>query len=110
MRMMLKSKIHRARVTDVNLEDVKKTAEAVKKLGAKSIAIGADITKKAEVDAMVKKAIDEYGKIDVLCNVAGAILHKDYVPLDEQKYETWSKQMTSTFSAPCMSRGPLFPT
>ncbi|OGO00238.1 MAG: hypothetical protein A2Y58_04100 [Chloroflexi bacterium RBG_13_51_52] len=80
-------------VTDVNLEDVKKTAEAVKKLGCKSIAIGADITKKTEVDAMVKRAVDEYGKIDILCNVAGAILHKDYVPLDEQKYETWSKQI-----------------
>ena len=65
----------------------------MKKLGSKSIAIQADITKKAEVDAMVKKVVDEYGKIDILCNVAGAILHKDYVPLDEQKYETWSKQM-----------------
>ncbi len=80
-------------VTDINLEDVKKTAEAVKKLGSKSIALQADITKKAEVDAMVGKAINEYGKVDILCNVAGAILHKDYVPLDEQKYETWSKQM-----------------
>jgi 3-oxoacyl-[acyl-carrier protein] reductase len=80
-------------VTDVNLADAKKTAEAVKKLGSKSIALGADITKKAEVDSMVKQAIDEYGKIDILCNVAGAILQKDYVPIDEQKTEIWSKQM-----------------
>jgi NAD(P)-dependent dehydrogenase (short-subunit alcohol dehydrogenase family) len=80
-------------VTDINLEDVKKTAEAVKKLGSKSLALQADITKKAEVDTMVKKVLDEYKKIDILCNVAGAILHKDYIPLDEQKYETWSKQI-----------------
>jgi 3-oxoacyl-[acyl-carrier protein] reductase len=80
-------------VTDVNLEDVKKTAETVKKLGSKSIGIGADITKKTEVDAMVKKTVDEYGKIDILCNVAGAILQKDFVPIDEQKDEIWSKQM-----------------
>ncbi len=80
-------------VTDVNLEDVKKTAEDITKIGKKSIALQADITSKEEVDAMVGKALDEYGKIDILCNVAGAILHKDYVPLDEQKYETWSKQM-----------------
>jgi NAD(P)-dependent dehydrogenase (short-subunit alcohol dehydrogenase family) len=80
-------------VTDINLADAKKTTEAVKKLGSKSIALQADITKKVEVDTMVEKAADEYGKIDILCNVAGAILHKDYVPLDEQKYETWSKQM-----------------
>jgi NAD(P)-dependent dehydrogenase (short-subunit alcohol dehydrogenase family) len=80
-------------VTDINLEDVQKTAEAVRALGCKSIALPADITKKEEVYAMVKKALKEYGKIDVLCNVAGAILHKDYVPLDEQKDETWVKQM-----------------
>jgi len=80
-------------VTDINLADVKKTAEEIKKLGCKSIAIQADITKKAEDDAMVEKVIAEYKKIDILCNVAGAILHKDYVPIDEQKYETWSKQM-----------------
>jgi NAD(P)-dependent dehydrogenase (short-subunit alcohol dehydrogenase family) len=80
-------------VTDIDMEGVQKTADAVKKLGRKSIAIRADITKKNEVDAMVEKAIKEYKKIDILCNVAGAILHKDYVPLDEQKYETWSRQM-----------------
>jgi NAD(P)-dependent dehydrogenase (short-subunit alcohol dehydrogenase family) len=80
-------------VTDINLADAKKTAEAVKKLGSQSIAIPADITKKAEVDAMVEKALKEYDKIDILCNVAGAILHKDYVPLDEQDEEVWAKQM-----------------
>jgi len=80
-------------VTDINLADVETTAEAVKKLGRKSIAIRADITKKNEVDAMVEKAINEYKKIDILCNVAGAILHKDYVPLDEQDVEVWAKQM-----------------
>jgi NAD(P)-dependent dehydrogenase (short-subunit alcohol dehydrogenase family) len=80
-------------VTDINLADVKKTAEAAKKLGSKSIAIQADITKKTEVDAMVKKVVDEYGKIDILCNVAGAILHKDYVPLDQQDPEVWTKQI-----------------
>jgi len=79
-------------VTDI-IDDVQKTADDIKKIGSKSIAVKADITKKAEVDEMVKKVLDEYGKIDILCNVAGAILHKDYVPLDEQKYETWAKQM-----------------
>ena len=80
-------------VTDINEEDVNTTAEEIKKLGAKSLALQADITKKADVDAMVKKALSEYGKFDILCNVAGAILHKDFIPLDKQKFETWSKQM-----------------
>jgi NAD(P)-dependent dehydrogenase (short-subunit alcohol dehydrogenase family) len=81
-------------VTDVNLEDVKKTAEAVKKLGCKCIALKADITKRAEVDAMVKKVIDEYGKIDILCNIAGGILHKDNTPLEEQPDDVWARQIS----------------
>jgi NAD(P)-dependent dehydrogenase (short-subunit alcohol dehydrogenase family) len=80
-------------VTDVNLEDARKTAEDIKKLGVKSAAFGADLLKKAEIYAMVEKVIAEYKKIDILCNVAGAILHKDFVPLDEQNDETWGKQM-----------------
>jgi len=81
-------------VTDVNLDDVQKTCEAVKEAGSKSIAVRADITQKTEVDVMIKKVLDEYGRIDILCNVAGAILHKDNVPLDEQNGEIWVKQMS----------------
>ena len=80
-------------VTDVNLEDAEKTAAAVRELGSKSIAVKADITNHAEVDAMVKKVIDEYGKIDILCNVAGGIIHKDNVPIDEQDPAVWEKQL-----------------
>jgi NAD(P)-dependent dehydrogenase (short-subunit alcohol dehydrogenase family) len=81
-------------VTDINLEDVEKTAEAIKKLGGKSIALKADITKRAEVDAMVAKVINEYGKIDILCNVAGAILHKDNTPLEVQPDDVWARQIS----------------
>lgn len=80
-------------VTDIILEDAEKTAEAVKKLGSKSIAVKADITKKAEVVSMVQKVMDEFGKIDILCNVAGAILHKDNTPLEVQSEEVWARQI-----------------
>jgi NAD(P)-dependent dehydrogenase (short-subunit alcohol dehydrogenase family) len=81
-------------VNALHIEGAQKTADEVKALGRKTLAIQADITKKAEVDAMVKKAVDEYDKIDILCNVAGAILHKDNVPLDEQDTEVWPRQIS----------------
>ncbi len=80
-------------VTDIKLEDAEKTAEAINKLGCKSFAVKADITQKDEVDSMVKKVVAQCGKIDILCNVAGAILHKENVPLEEQKEEIWVKQI-----------------
>ncbi len=78
-------------VTDIIPEDVKKTAEAIKKIGRKSIAVKADITNPAEVQAMVKKIIDEYGKIDILINVAGGVIGGG--PFEEQSVELWSKNV-----------------
>ncbi len=80
-------------VTDINQEDVIKTAGTLKQMGCKSIAVQADITKKAEVTALVNQVIAEFGKIDILCNVAGAILHKDNTPLEAQNEEVWARQI-----------------
>lgn len=79
-------------VTDIDLEGTEKTAEAVRRLGCKSIAIQADITDNAAVKAMVAKVVDEYARIDILCNVAGGILHKDNVPIEGQDPAVWEKQ------------------
>ena len=78
-------------VTDINLDDVKLTAEEVKGLGCKTIALKADVTNKGEVQTMVKQAITGCGKIDILINVAGAILGGG--PLEEQKEELWDKEV-----------------
>lgn len=79
-------------VTDINLDDVKLTAEEVKGLGCKTMAVKADVTNKDEVHAMVKQVITEYGKIDILFNVAGAILGGS--PLEEQQEELWDKEVS----------------
>ncbi len=80
-------------VTDIVMEDVEMTAVAVKELGTRCIALKADITDAAEIDGMVKSVIDEFGKIDILCNVAGGILHKDNTPIDQQDDAMWGRQM-----------------
>lgn len=80
-------------VTDIDLESTEKTAAAVRGLGCPAIALQADITDNAGVKAMVGKVLQEYGRIDILCNVAGAILHKDSVPIDEQDPTVWEKQL-----------------
>jgi NAD(P)-dependent dehydrogenase (short-subunit alcohol dehydrogenase family) len=78
-------------VTDINIDDCNKTADAVKKLGKKSIAVKADVTSQADVAALVKRVIDQYGKIDILCNVAGGIASR--VPFDKATPEDWDKDI-----------------
>jgi NAD(P)-dependent dehydrogenase (short-subunit alcohol dehydrogenase family) len=80
-------------VSDIDLEGTEKTAAAVREAGCKSLALQADITDNAAVKAMVGRVAEEYGRIDILCNVAGAILHKDFVPIDRQDPAVWEKQL-----------------
>jgi NAD(P)-dependent dehydrogenase (short-subunit alcohol dehydrogenase family) len=79
-------------VTDIDLEGTEMTAAAVRERGCRCMAFGADITDNAAVKSMIAKAAGELGRIDVLCNVAGAILHKDFVPIDEQDPAVWERQ------------------
>ncbi|MBN1631118.1 MAG: SDR family oxidoreductase [Thermoleophilia bacterium] len=56
---------------DVDLPGAQETAALVEKLGRRALAVRMDVTDRAEVDAMVKKAVDEFGQIDILVNNAG---------------------------------------
>ena len=49
------------------------------------------MTNPADVAALIKKVMDEYKKIDILCNVAGGIASR--VPYDQAKPEDWDKDI-----------------
>jgi NAD(P)-dependent dehydrogenase (short-subunit alcohol dehydrogenase family) len=56
---------------DVDEKGARQTADEVKKLGRKALAVKVDITKRSEIDAAVKKVLAEFGRIDILVNCAG---------------------------------------
>jgi 3-oxoacyl-[acyl-carrier protein] reductase len=58
-------------VNDLVLERANEVAAEVRAMGRKAVVSSADVTKRAEVEAMVKAALDEFGKIDVLVNNVG---------------------------------------
>lgn len=60
-------------VNDLRLEAAEKTADEVRALGRKAIAVKADISSKKEVDAMVAEAMAAFRKIDILMNNAGGV-------------------------------------
>ena len=72
---------------DIDLEGVKKTADEIRASGKKVIAVKVDVTDRAQVDEMVKKGIDEFGKIDILVNNAGA--SSRMMPFIESSREDW---------------------
>jgi len=81
-------------VGDVVTEGLEATAEEIRKLGQRSLAIQFDITKKADVEKAVQKVVDELGDIDILVNTpAKSILH---VPLIELIEEDWDEELDIT--------------
>jgi len=52
-------------------QEIEETKKEIIALGRKSIAITTDVTKTAEVDNMIEKTIEQFGKIDILINNAG---------------------------------------
>ena len=76
---------------DVDGEGAEKTAAEVRALGRKSLAFKADIANRAEVDAAVKKTLDEFGKTDILVNNAG--MDPGWVPFVEMDLNDLKKAM-----------------
>lgn len=80
---------------DINIEGAEKTAEEVKSLGRKAIAIKADVANSSEVNEMVKAALTEFGKIDILVNNAGGTAGAG--PLVQAQEEKWQKDIVVNF-------------
>jgi len=70
-------------LTDGELE---RAANEIRRLGRRSLAVQADITRKADVDYMMQKVVAEFGAIDILVNNAGQYIE---VPTLELREEDW---------------------
>jgi len=68
--------------------DLEGTANEVRKLGRRCIAVQADVSKESDIANLVKKTVQEFGTIDVLANVAGIPAN---APLMQMTREVWYK-------------------
>ncbi len=68
--------------------DVKITESAIQKLGRKAVSVIADLTKSADIQNAVNTAISEFGRIDILANVAGVVFLDDAENISEEYWDT----------------------
>lgn len=74
-------------VADIDFPGAQKTAAEIRALGRKALAVKVDISLSAEVNAMVKAALAEFGRIDILVNNAGGISQpKNFAEKTESEY------------------------
>ncbi|CAN5705785.1 3-oxoacyl-[acyl-carrier-protein] reductase [soil metagenome] len=75
-------------------ELVQQAADAI---GANAIAMRADVTDEADVAAMVTRALDEFGHVDIMCNNAAAPGKDLYIW--EQTLENWNSTIAIDVTA-----------
>lgn len=72
-------------VCDFDEEKAKKVAKDIGE--DKAFAIGCDVSNKAEVDFMVAKTMEKYGKVDILVNNAGIFPFKPFEQMEEKDWQ-----------------------
>jgi len=58
-------------VNDINVQGGERVADTIKQQGGNAIFAKADVAKSADVKALVKAALDAFGRIDIMVNNAG---------------------------------------
>lgn len=58
---------------DLNLEGAQKTIDTVVAEGGTGVAMAADVTTRASVEHLVAKTVADHGRLDGMCNIAGAM-------------------------------------
>ena len=70
-----------------NQAEADNVARQARDRGVKALAILADVARKEQVDAMVARALSEFGHIDILINNAAIRPHKPFIELTVQDWE-----------------------
>ena len=83
--------------TQADLDKV--AAEVRAATGRRAIGVAADVTKEADIAAMVQKVMAEFGKIDILVNNAGI---GGTTPVVDLKEEEWDHYMNLNLKGPVL--------
>ncbi|MDD5038046.1 MAG: SDR family NAD(P)-dependent oxidoreductase [Dehalococcoidales bacterium] len=65
---------------------ISETVDAIKAVGGKALAIKTNVMEESEVDAMVKKVLSEWGRIDILVNNAAAAAPGPFVDTTTKRF------------------------
>lgn len=74
-------------VADISQEDCEKVVKEIEKNRGEAMAVKCDVSKKSEVENLVKSAVDKWGKIDILINNAGICQFKPFLDLTEEDWD-----------------------
>lgn len=72
------------------VERLQSLVSDLEKQGGKAVAVETDVTRKEQVEALIKTAVDKFGRVDVLLNNAGLMQQSR---LDSLKTDEWDNMI-----------------
>lgn len=87
-------------------ERIDAIANELTEAGHKALAVTTDVSKQDQVEALIAKAIETYGRIDVLLNNAGLM---PLSPLEELKTEEWEQMIDVNLKGTLYGIGAVLP-
>ena len=76
-------------ISDVNVEGGEETADLIRKQGGDAFFTAADVANPADVDALVAKTVERFGRLDCACNNAG--IEGKIAPFAEQPLDNFDR-------------------
>jgi NAD(P)-dependent dehydrogenase (short-subunit alcohol dehydrogenase family) len=87
-------------VNAMHIDGAERVAEEVKALGRRALAIAADVADSAQVNDMVDRTVQQFGKIDILVNNAGGISQASGGPVESTTDEDWARIIGINLTGP----------
>lgn len=84
-------------VADIAIEEANKVADGIKALGGEAIALKVDVRRLEDAEKMLKTALDKFGHVDILANVAGGsagpLIQSERGPFAKSSKERWDNMI-----------------
>lgn len=87
--------------------NTRRIAEAIKAAGGRAIGVGVDGTSEPDAERLAERALAEYGKIDVLVNLAGGLTK--YGPTAELSVSDWSDELNNNLTTAFLCSRAVIP-
>jgi meso-butanediol dehydrogenase / (S,S)-butanediol dehydrogenase / diacetyl reductase len=75
-------------VADLDAAAARSVADAIAEDGGSAASVGVDVTDRAQVQAMIRTAVDAFGELNVIFNNAGMNRPRNFMDVDEENFES----------------------